>query len=96
MAGRTIRKKGVRMSDSRENQPAGINVKAFERIDDSAAVQDYIHILDVFDGLAGIQRLKRAAIDQCRLGPGTSVLDAGCGTAVSSRGQPCEQRMSWS
>ena len=49
------------MSDSRENRSPGINVKAFERIDDADTVQDYIHILDVFDGLAGIQRLKRSS-----------------------------------
>lgn len=72
------------MSDSRENHSPGINVKAFERIDDAETVQDYIHILDVFDGLAGIQRLKHAAIEQCRLGPGLSVLDAGCGTGLET------------
>lgn len=72
------------MSDSRENHSPGINVKAFERIDDAEIVQDYIHILDVFDGLAGIQRLKRAAIEQCRLRPGLSVLDAGCGTGLET------------
>lgn len=62
----------------------GINVKAFEKIDDAEAVQDYIHILDVFDGLAGIQRLKRTAIEQCRLAPGMDVLDAGCGTGLET------------
>ena len=71
------------MSESAANSP-GINVKAFERIDDADTVQDYIHILDVFDGLAGIQRLKRAAIEQCRLSPGASVLDAGCGTGLET------------
>jgi ubiquinone/menaquinone biosynthesis C-methylase UbiE len=63
---------------------AGINVKAFERIDDAGTVQDYIQILDVFDSLDGIQRLKQAAIVQCRLGPGASVLDAGCGTGLET------------
>lgn len=62
----------------------GINVKAFEKIDDAEAVQDYIRILDVFDGLAGIQRLKRTAIEQCRLAPGMDVLDAGCGTGLET------------
>jgi ubiquinone/menaquinone biosynthesis C-methylase UbiE len=71
------------MSESAANSP-GINVKAFERIDDADTVQDYIHILDVFDGLAGIQRLKRAAIEQCRLSSGASVLDAGCGTGLET------------
>jgi ubiquinone/menaquinone biosynthesis C-methylase UbiE len=64
--------------------PSGINVKAFERIDEAEAVQDYIHILDVFDGLAGIQRLKQAAIERCRLGPGMAVLDVGCGTGLET------------
>lgn len=71
------------MSEPAANS-SGINVKAFERIDDADAVQDYIHILDVFDGLTGIQRLKRVAIEQCRLGPGASVLDAGCGTGLET------------
>ena len=62
----------------------GINVKAFEGIDNAEAVQDYIHILDVFDGLAGIQRLKRTAIEHCRLAPGMDVLDAGCGTGLET------------
>lgn len=75
---------GTVMSDSREHHPLGINVKAFERIDDAEAVQDYIHILDVFDGLTGIQRLKRTAIEQCRLTPGASVLDVGCGTGLET------------
>ena len=47
---------------------SGINVKAFERIDEADSVQDYIHILDIFDGLAGIKRLKQLAIEQCRVG----------------------------
>jgi ubiquinone/menaquinone biosynthesis C-methylase UbiE len=72
------------MRDHDENQPSGINVKAFERIDDTGAVQDYIHILDVFDSLAGIQRLKQAAIERCRLMPGMSVLDVGCGTGLET------------
>jgi ubiquinone/menaquinone biosynthesis C-methylase UbiE len=63
---------------------AGINVKAFERMDDADSVQDYIHILDVFDGLAGIQRLKQAAIEQCRITPGLTVLDVGCGTGLET------------
>jgi ubiquinone/menaquinone biosynthesis C-methylase UbiE len=63
---------------------SGINVKAFERIDDADTVQDYIHILDVFDGLAGIRRLKQVAIEQCRIKPGMSVLDIGCGTGLET------------
>lgn len=66
------------------DNPPGINVKAFERMDDAGSVQDYIHILDVFDGLAGIQRLKEAAIERCRLKPGLSVLDVGCGTGLET------------
>jgi ubiquinone/menaquinone biosynthesis C-methylase UbiE len=67
-----------------ENPPSGINVKAFEQIDRAVSVQDYIQILDVFDGLAGIQRLKQAAIERCRLSPGMSVLDVGCGTGLET------------
>jgi ubiquinone/menaquinone biosynthesis C-methylase UbiE len=63
---------------------SGINVKAFERIDEADSVQDYIRILDIFDGLAGIQRLKQIAIEQCRLKPGMSVLDVGCGTGLET------------
>ncbi|WP_447598245.1 methyltransferase domain-containing protein [Nitrospira sp. Nam80] len=63
---------------------SGINVKAFERIDEAGSVQDYIRILDIFDGLAGIQRLKQVAIEQCRLKPGMSVLDVGCGTGLET------------
>jgi ubiquinone/menaquinone biosynthesis C-methylase UbiE len=72
------------MSDTDEKSPSGINVKAFEQIDRADSVQDYVHILDVFDGLAGIQRLKRAAIEECRLRPGMSVLDVGCGTGLET------------
>ena len=57
---------------------------SFERIDDAETAEDYVHILDVFDGLAGIQRLKQVAIEQCRLRPGLSVLDAGCGTGLET------------
>jgi ubiquinone/menaquinone biosynthesis C-methylase UbiE len=71
------------MSEPAANS-SGINVKAFEQIDQADSVQDYIHILDVFDGLAGIQRLKRAAIEQCRLSPGASALDVGCGTGLET------------
>lgn len=66
------------------NDPTRINVKAFEQIDDAANVQDYIHILDVFDALDGIQRLKKAAIDRCRIGPGLAVLDNGCGIGLET------------
>ena len=48
------------------------------------SVRDYIRILDIFDGLAGIQRLKQAAVERCRLGPGRSVLDVGCGTGLET------------
>jgi ubiquinone/menaquinone biosynthesis C-methylase UbiE len=72
------------MGDQSKKPPSGINVKAFERIDQADSVQDYVHILDVFDGLAGIQRLKRAAIEECRLKPGMSVLDVGCGTGLET------------
>ncbi|SLM49220.1 Methyltransferase type 11 [Nitrospira japonica] len=61
-----------------------INVKAFEQIDEAANVQDYIRILDVFDSLDGIQRLKKAAIDRCRIRPGLSVLDNGCGIGLET------------
>lgn len=63
---------------------SGINVKAFEQIDEADSVQDYIGILDIFDGLAGIQNLKRRANEECRLGPGRSVLDVGCGTGLET------------
>jgi ubiquinone/menaquinone biosynthesis C-methylase UbiE len=72
------------MKGQGEKPPSGINVKAFERIDQAESVQDYIEILDVFDGLAGIQRLKRAAIEKCRLKPGMSILDVGCGTGLET------------
>ena len=62
----------------------GINVTAFEHMDEAANVQDYIRILDVFDGLPGIQRLKQAAIERCRLRPGMSVLDSGCGIGLET------------
>lgn len=75
---------GVVMRDQGEKPPSGINVKAFEQIDQADSVQDYIHILDVFDGLAGIQRLKRAANEQCRIKPGAVVLDVGCGTGLET------------
>jgi ubiquinone/menaquinone biosynthesis C-methylase UbiE len=71
------------MSEPAANS-SGINVKAFEQIDQADSLQDYIHILDVFDGLAGIQRLKRAAIEWCRLSPGMAVLDVGCGTGLET------------
>lgn len=71
------------MAQSPENPP-GINVKAFERMDDAETVQDYVHVLDAFDGLPGIQRLKRVAIERCRVGPGLSVLDMGCGTGLET------------
>jgi len=61
-----------------------INVKAFERMDDAANVQDYIHILDVFDRLAGIQRLKKTAIERCQIRSGMSVLDNGCGIGLET------------
>lgn len=62
----------------------GINVKTFEQIDDAAKVQDYIRILDDFDRLPGIQALKKVAIERCRLRPGMSVLDVGCGTGLET------------
>lgn len=61
-----------------------VNVKAFEQIDEAANVQDYVHILDVFDALAGIQRLKKIAIERCRIQSGMSVLDSGCGIGLET------------
>ena len=72
------------MTDKAENQPPGINVKAFEQIDQADSVEGYIDILDVFDGLAGIQRLKRSAIEKCRFRAGMSILDVGCGTGLET------------
>ncbi|BCA53240.1 hypothetical protein W02_03800 [Nitrospira sp. KM1] len=61
-----------------------LNVKAFEQMDDAANVQDYMHILDVFDALDGIQRLKKTAIERSRIRPGMSVLDNGCGIGLET------------
>lgn len=64
--------------------PHRLNVQAFEGMDEAANVQDYIRILDVFDALPGIQRLKEAAIARCGLRPGMSVLDSGCGIGLET------------
>ena len=72
------------MSTTDPDDLGRINVKAFERMDDAANVQDYIHILEVFDGLAGIQRLKKTAIEQSRIRSGMSVLDNGCGVGLET------------
>ncbi|MDF0644420.1 MAG: methyltransferase domain-containing protein [Nitrospira sp.] len=71
-------------SDDPSTDPGRINVTAFEQIDAAANVQDYVHILDVFDRLEGIQRLKKAAIERCRIRPGLSVLDSGCGIGLET------------
>ncbi|BFU96705.1 MAG: Methyltransferase type 11 [Nitrospira sp.] len=70
--------------DDPSTNPGRINVKAFEQIDATANVQDYVHILDVFDSLDGIQRLKKAAIERGRIRPGLSVLDNGCGVGLET------------
>src|SRR5262245_9290461 len=72
------------MSNTDPDDLRRINVKAFERMDDTANVQDYIHILVVFDGLAGIQRLKKIAIERCQIQSGMSVLDNGCGVGLET------------
>lgn len=70
--------------DDSSADPSRITVKAFEQIDEAANVQDYVHILDVFNSLDGIQRLKKAAIERCRIRQGLSVLDNGCGVGLET------------
>ena|SRR5918994_149407 len=72
------------MSDGAENDATGIDVKSFEAMDASKELQAYINILDVFDGLSGIQALKKAAIARCQIREGMSILDAGCGTGLET------------
>ena len=72
------------MSDGAENDATGIDVKSFEAMDASKELQAYINILDVFDGLPGIQALKKAAIARCHIRQGMSILDAGCGTGLET------------
>ncbi len=72
------------MSDGAGNDATGIDVKSFEAIDASKELQAYINILDVFDGLSGIQTLKKAAIERCDIREGMSILDAGCGTGLET------------
>ncbi len=72
------------MSDGAGNDPTGIDVKSFEAMDASKELQAYINILDVFDGLSGIQTLKKAAIERCHIREGMSILDAGCGTGLET------------
>lgn len=72
------------MASGAENHATGINVKSFEAMDASKEVQAYIDILDVFDALPGIQDLKKAAIERCRIREGMSILDAGCGTGLET------------
>src|ERR671916_5722 len=72
------------MSDGAENDATGIDVKSFEAMDASKELQAYINILDVFDGLPGIQALKKAAIARCQIREGMSILDVGCGTGLET------------
>ncbi len=72
------------MSDGAGNDATGIDVKSFEAMDASKELQAYINILDVFDGLSGIQTLKKAAIERCHIREGMSILDAGCGTGLET------------
>lgn len=72
------------MSDGAGNDATGIDVKSFEAIDASKELQAYINILDIFDGLSGIQTLKKAAIERCHIREGMSILDAGCGTGLET------------
>ena len=59
-------------------------MKSFEAMDASKELQAYINILDVFDGLPGIQALKKAAIERCQIREGMWILDAGCGTGLET------------
>jgi ubiquinone/menaquinone biosynthesis C-methylase UbiE len=72
------------VSDGAGNDATGIDVKSFEAMDASKELQAYINILDVFDGLPGIQTLKKATIERCHIREGMSILDAGCGTGLET------------
>jgi ubiquinone/menaquinone biosynthesis C-methylase UbiE len=72
------------MSDGAQKDATGIDVKSFEAMDASKELQAYIDILDVFDGLPGIQALKKAAIERCQIREGMWILDAGCGTGLET------------
>ena len=72
------------MSDGAQKDATGIDVKSFEAMDASKELQAYINILDVFDGLPGIQALKKAAIERCQIREGMWRLDAGCGTGLET------------
>ena len=73
------------MSDGASgNGTPEIDVKDFEAMDASKEVRAYIDILDAFDGLSGIQALKKAAIERSGVGEGMSVLDVGCGTGLET------------
>jgi ubiquinone/menaquinone biosynthesis C-methylase UbiE len=67
-----------------KDDSGGINVKVFEDVDHSEESRSYIDILDKFDALPGIQVLKQAAIERCRIREGMAVLDSGCGAGLET------------
>jgi SAM-dependent methyltransferase len=85
----------TRMTRTEANRPAanrsaaprteGLSLHAFTDLDDDAPeIGPFVTALEAFDRLPLLGELKKLAIQRTRTGPGTTVLDVGCGFGLES------------
>ena len=71
---------GVNEGNGVEN----LRLHAFTDVDQAPSLAPYFAALEAFDGLPELQELKVLARERAKIGPGSIVLDVGCGFGLES------------
>jgi SAM-dependent methyltransferase len=72
------------MAPEQQSGPENVRLHAFSDLDRAPSIEPYVAALEDFDALAQLQELKSLARARAGIGPGSTVLDVGCGFGLES------------
>jgi SAM-dependent methyltransferase len=72
------------MAPEQQSGPENVQLHAFTDLDRAPSIQPYVAALEAFDALPQLQQLKSLARERAGIGPGSTVLDVGCGFGLES------------
>lgn len=72
------------MAPEQQSGPENVQLHAFTDLDRAPSIQPYVAALEAFDALAQLQELKSLARQRAGIGPGSTVLDVGCGFGLET------------
>jgi SAM-dependent methyltransferase len=72
------------MAPEQQSSPENVRLHAFTDLDRAPSIKPYVAALEAFDALPQLQELKSLARERAGIGPGSTVLDVGCGFGLES------------